>query len=55
MFDQKIPIVDLTTISNSGHYSVDTNDDKDEIYQLITTDYEENNETEDSIDPEKQI
>ena len=32
--------VDLTATSNYEHYSVDTNDDEDQNYQLSTTDYE---------------
>ena len=45
--------VDLSTTSNSGNYSLYTNDDKDQNYQLSTTYNEENDETEDTIDTAK--
>ena len=34
----KNPTVDLTETYNYEHYSVDANDDKDQNYQLSTTD-----------------
>ena len=46
--------VDLTATSNYEHYSVDTNDDKDQNYQLIITDDEECDKTEFSIETSKQ-
>ena len=49
MLPQKNPTIDLTATSDSDHYSVDKDDDK-EYYlltqNLITTDDEENDETE---------
>ena len=45
--------VDLSTTSNSGNYSLYTNDEKDQNYQLSTTYNEENDETEDTIDTAK--
>ena len=41
----KKPTVDLTAIFNSVQYSVNTNDDEYENYQLSTTDNKENSET----------
>ena len=54
LFPQNKTIVNLTATSNFEHYSVDTNDDKNINDQLSTTEYEENDETEDTIDPAKQ-
>ena len=54
LFSQNKTIVNLTATSNFEHYSVDTNDDKNINDQLSTTDYEENDKTEDPIDPAKQ-
>ena len=37
LFDPKNLTVDLTATSNSEHYSVDTNDDENQNYELSTT------------------
>ena len=54
VFSSRKKNVDLTVTSNSEQYLVDTNDDKDQNYQLSTTYDESNDETEDPIEPEKQ-
>ena len=54
LFFQNKTTVNLTATSNFEHYSLDTNDDENRNYQLSSTDYEENDETEDPIDPDKQ-
>ena len=46
--------VDLTATSNSEIILVDTNDDKDQNYQLSNTDDEKNDETKDPIEAAKQ-
>ena len=53
LFSQNKTIVNLTATSNFEHYSVYTNDDKNINDQLSTTDYEENDLTEDPIDSDK--
>ena len=56
MLPQKNPIVDLTSTSNYDHNSVHTYDDEEDdlaTWNPSTTDNEENDETEDPIDPDK--
>ena len=55
-FVTKKNTANLIATSNSDFYSVDTNDDEEDYfqnYELSTTDYEENDLTEDPIDSDK--
>ena len=56
LLPQKNPTVDLTATSNSDHYSLDKDYDKEDdlpTQKLSTTDDEENDETEDPFEPAK--
>ena len=54
LFTPQNPTIDLSATFNSEHYSVGTNDDKDQKYQLIIAEDEENYETEYPIETAKQ-
>ena len=55
LFTPQNPTIDLSATFNSEHYSVGTNDDKDQKYQLIIAEDEENYETEDPIETAKKL